>query len=98
MVNSLSSKKGYDVKSYGTGSVIKLPGAGPDEPNVYQFGTTYDEIYKDLTAKDPQLYPVFQIVLETCPFFVPKSQKAVANNKAASVVPKIGAVLLFVTC
>lgn len=62
MVNSLSSKKGYDVKSYGTGSVIKLPGAGPDEPNVYQFGTTYDEIYKDLTAKDPQLYPVFQIV------------------------------------
>ncbi len=51
------SKKGFDVKSYGTGSVIKLPGAGPNQPNVYEFGTTYDEIFKDLSAKDQQLYP-----------------------------------------
>lgn len=52
------SKKGFDVKSYGTGSVIKLPGAGPNQPNVYQFGTSYDEILKDLTTKDQQLYPL----------------------------------------
>ena len=46
------------MKSYGTGSVIKLPGAGPNQPNVYQFGTSYEEIYKDLTSKDHQLYPI----------------------------------------
>ena len=53
------SKKGFDVKSYGTGSVIKLPGAGPNEPNVYKFGTSYDEIFKDLQSKDIQLYPIW---------------------------------------
>lgn len=51
------SKKGFDVKSYGTGSVVKLPGSGPNQPNIYQFGTTYDGMYKDLFKKDPQLYP-----------------------------------------
>lgn len=50
------SKKGYNVKSYGTGDKVKLPGSGPDRPNVYEFGTTYDEIYNDLLAKDKQLY------------------------------------------
>ena len=52
------SKKGFDVKSYGTGSVVKLPGAGPNQPNVYEFGTSYEEIFKDLTTKDQQLYPL----------------------------------------
>lgn len=50
------SKKGYQVKSYGTGSVVKLPGAGPDDHNTYSFDTTYEEMYKDLCRKDPQLY------------------------------------------
>lgn len=55
--DSLCSKKGFDVKSYGTGSVVKLPGTGPNEPNVYEFGTTYEHIYQDLCLKDQQLYP-----------------------------------------
>lgn len=53
---SLSSKKGFDVRSYGTGSVVKLPGPGPEQPNIYEFGTTYQFMYEDLHRKDPHLY------------------------------------------
>lgn len=34
---------------------VKLPGASFDQPNCYEFGTTYDFIHKDLTQKDSQL-------------------------------------------
>ena len=51
------SKKGFDVKSYGTGSVVKLPGASANEPIVYPFGTSYEEMYQDLYSRDPHLYP-----------------------------------------
>ena len=52
----LNSKKGFDVRSFGTGSVVKLPGPGPEQPNVYEFGTTYQFMYEDLYRKDPHLY------------------------------------------
>lgn len=51
------SKRGYNVRSFGTGSQVKLPGATLDKPNIYDFNTTYDEMYRDLMRKDPELYP-----------------------------------------
>jgi hypothetical protein len=45
------------VQSFGVGSRVKLPGASRTDPNVYQFGVaTYEDIYKDLAAKDEALY------------------------------------------
>ena len=52
------SKKGFDVKSYGTGDKVKIPGSAADKPNVYEFGTSYEEIYLDLLDKDKSLYPL----------------------------------------
>jgi len=51
------SKRNFSVKSFGTGINVKLPGVSADRPNIYEFGVTYDEMYRDLKAKDPQLYP-----------------------------------------
>ncbi|ESO84301.1 hypothetical protein LOTGIDRAFT_236282 [Lottia gigantea] len=50
------SKKGYSVRSFGTGNQVKLPGPSPDKPNNYDFNVTYDEMFKDLSQKDPELY------------------------------------------
>lgn len=44
------------MKSFGTGINVKLPGVSADRPNIYDFGIAYDEMYRDLKAKDPQLY------------------------------------------
>lgn len=50
------SKKGFQVNSFGTGDKVKLPGTAPDRPNVYDFGSTYEEIYQDLLSKDKAFY------------------------------------------
>lgn len=50
------AKKGYNVDSYGTGDKVKLPGPSADKPNVYDFGTSYEEIYSDLSNKDKSMY------------------------------------------
>ena len=70
------SKKGFDVRSYGTGSVVKLPGPGPEQPNVYEFGTTYQFMYEDLYRKDPHLY------LSAPDSRLAQSSKAVAFSQA----------------
>lgn len=45
-----------DVKSYGTGALVRLPGPSVDQPNCYEFGqTTYREMYEELRAKDESL-------------------------------------------
>uniref|UniRef100_A0A673TXB1 RNA polymerase II subunit A C-terminal domain phosphatase SSU72 n=1 Tax=Suricata suricatta TaxID=37032 RepID=A0A673TXB1_SURSU len=52
----LLSKRGFNVRSFGTAAVVRLPGPAPDQPNVYDFHTTYDQMYHDLLGKDRYLY------------------------------------------
>ncbi|GKV05253.1 hypothetical protein SLEP1_g17287 [Rubroshorea leprosula] len=54
--HSLLKKQGFDVSSYGTGAHVKLPGPSLREPNVYDFGTPYKQMFDDLRRKDPELY------------------------------------------
>ena len=47
----------YPVLSFGTGSLVRLPGPSITQPNVYPFNSTsYEEMYQELSAKDPRLY------------------------------------------
>lgn len=54
--HSVLKKKGYSINSYGTNKNIKIPGPSINEPNIYPFSSTYNEIYTDLINKDPDLY------------------------------------------
>ncbi|XP_013416039.1 RNA polymerase II subunit A C-terminal domain phosphatase SSU72 [Lingula anatina] len=54
--HSFLSKRNFNVRSFGTGAQVKLPGPSPNQPNVYDFGTTYEYMYRDLLMKDRNLY------------------------------------------
>lgn len=61
------SKRGFDVRSFGTGTHVKLPGPAPDKPNVYDFKTTYEQMYSDLVRKDKELYPTHTFTVRPFP-------------------------------
>lgn len=47
----------YPTISFGTGSLVRLPGPSISQPNVYNFNSTsYADMYNELYNKDPKLY------------------------------------------
>lgn len=48
--------RGYSVKSYGTGSSVKLPGRSAVEPVIFPFNMPYEQMRDELQKRDPILY------------------------------------------
>ncbi|KAL3488965.1 RNA polymerase II subunit A C-terminal domain phosphatase ssu72 [Aspergillus germanicus] len=47
----------FPVISFGTGSLVRLPGPSITQPNVYNFNSTsYSQMYDELFSKDERLY------------------------------------------
>eukprot|EP00300_Choanocystis_sp_HF-7_P015251 c18988_g1_i1.p2 GENE.c18988_g1_i1~~c18988_g1_i1.p2 ORF type:complete len:173 (+),score=44.61 c18988_g1_i1:117-635(+) len=54
--HALLLKHGFNVCSYGTNSKIRLPGPTADRPNVFEFGTSYSTMLKQLSSENADLY------------------------------------------
>jgi RNA polymerase II subunit A C-terminal domain phosphatase SSU72 len=48
--------RGYAVKSYGTGSHVRLPGLSADRPAVFDFGVPYETMSDELRRTNVQAY------------------------------------------
>ncbi|KAL3148424.1 hypothetical protein ABBQ38_013877 [Trebouxia sp. C0009 RCD-2024] len=54
--HALLSQHNMQVASFGVGNNVKLPGPSQKQPNVYKFGTPYQDIYNDLLKQNRDLY------------------------------------------
>ena len=57
--SAAATPKGFmslQVESFGVGNHVKLPGPSASQPNIYPFGTPYQDIFNDLTAKSTEIY------------------------------------------
>lgn len=50
------SRYALQVASFGVGNSVKLPGPSQKQPNIYKFGTPYQDIYNDLLKQNRDLY------------------------------------------
>lgn len=48
--------RGYSVRSYGTGTSVKLPGRTAMEPVVFPFDMPYEHMRKELQSRDQTMY------------------------------------------
>uniref|UniRef100_A0A8C9M4Y5 RNA polymerase II subunit A C-terminal domain phosphatase SSU72 n=1 Tax=Panthera tigris altaica TaxID=74533 RepID=A0A8C9M4Y5_PANTA len=55
-MHDILSKQRFSFWSFGTGTHVKLPGPALDKTKVYNFKTTYDQMYHNLLRKDKELY------------------------------------------
>lgn len=55
-VHHILNRRGFNVRSFGTATHVKLPGRTLDKPNIYDFRTTYEQMYNDLVKRDEDFY------------------------------------------
>lgn len=51
-----ATKLGFQVTSYGAGRKVKLPGLTADNPNEFEFGTSYDAMFRSLQEQNAEYY------------------------------------------
>ncbi|CAH0557358.1 unnamed protein product [Brassicogethes aeneus] len=55
-IHEVLLKQGFYVKSFGTSKKICIPGDGPNLTLLFDFGTTYEEIYNQLKIKNYEVF------------------------------------------